>query len=113
MKYVVLVYEDEERWAAARAEQRLEYAARHGRFADVAAGLGIDVLAGEALGSVTTATTLRHNGEAFVITDGPFSETAEQLGGIYLVEAGNLDDVIEASRELVETIEIRPVGHAS
>jgi hypothetical protein len=113
VRYAVLVYEDEERWDAATAERRQEYATRHGRFADVAAGLGIELLAGEALGSVTTATTLRHSGEAIVITDGPFAETAEQLGGIYLVEAGNLDDVIEASRELVETIEIRPVGHAS
>jgi hypothetical protein len=111
VRYVVLVYEDEERWAAATAEQRQEYAARHGRFAEVAAELDIKVLAGEALGSVATATTLRHSGDAVVITDGPFAGTTEQLGGFYLVEASNLDEVLEACRELVETIEIRPVGH--
>jgi hypothetical protein len=113
VRYVVLVYEDEERWAAATAEQRQGYAARHGHFAEVAAELGIKVLAGEALGSVATATTLRRSGDAVVITDGPFAETAEQLGGFYLVDASNLDDVLEASRELIETIEIRPVGHTS
>jgi hypothetical protein len=113
VRYVVLVYEDEERWAKATAERRLEYADRHGRFAEVAAELGIEVLAGEALGSVATATTLRRGGDAVVITDGPFAETTEQLGGFYLVEASNLDDVIEAGRELIETIEIRPVGHTN
>jgi hypothetical protein len=113
VKYVVLVYDDEERWAAAAAQRRLEYAARHGRFAEVSAELGIKVLASEALGSVATATTLRRSGDAVVITDGPFAETTEQLGGFYLVEASNLDDVIEACRELIETIEIRPVGHTN
>jgi hypothetical protein len=113
VKYAVLVYEDEERWEAASAARRQDYATRHGRFADVAGTLGIKLLVGEALGSVTTATTLRHSGDAVVITDGPFAETSEQLGGFYLVEANNLDDVLEASRELIETIEIRPIGHAS
>jgi hypothetical protein len=113
VKYVVLVYEDEERWAAATAGRRQEYATRHGRFAEVAAELGIEVLVGEALGSVATATTLRRSGDTIVIADGPFAETTEQLGGFYLLEASNLDDVIEAGRELIETIEIRPVGHTS
>jgi hypothetical protein len=113
VRYAVLVYEDEQRWAAATADDRLGYVERHERFAKVAAELGIEVLAGEPLGSVATATTLRRHGDGVVITDGPFAETAEQLGGLYVVEAQNLDDVIEAGRELSETIEIRPVGHTT
>ncbi len=45
------------------------------------------------------------------ITAGPFAETAEQLGGFYLVDSPNLDEIIEAARVLPErTIEIRPVA---
>ena len=51
--------------------------------------------AGEALQPVTTATTIRRDGDRTVTTDGPFAETKEALGGFYLVEAKDLDEALE------------------
>jgi hypothetical protein len=70
-------------------------------------------VAGEALTESSTATTLRitDSGER-VVTDGPFAETKEQLGGFYLLDCKNLDEAIEWARRLPMTqgaVEIRPV----
>jgi hypothetical protein len=111
MKYAVLLHEDEAIWENADDAQRQRYYEEHDRFYKLVAELGITVLAGEALQSVSTATTFRRRGDDVTITDGPFAETAEQFGGFYLVDAPNLDAVIEAVRVLPEyTIEIRPVA---
>ena len=56
------------------------------------------------------ATTVRNDGDGVSVTDGPYAETAEQLGGFYLIEAADLDEAIEIARQLPEPIvEIRPV----
>jgi hypothetical protein len=69
--------------------------------------------AGEALQSVTTATTVRvRNGERMV-TDGPFAETKEQLGGFYLLNCKDLDEAIDLAARIPGaqhgSVEIRPV----
>jgi hypothetical protein len=111
MKYAVLIHEDEARWDGAGEDLVQLYHERHAQFAKEAADRGVAVLAGEALRPVATATTQRQRDGAVTITDGPFAETAEQLGGFYLVDAPNLDAVLEAIRVLPEpTIEIRPVA---
>lgn len=70
----------------------------------------VDLLGGEALGDGTTATTLRTRGGAMTTTDGPFAEAAEQIGGYYVLEAPDLDTVIDLCRALPPyDIEIRPV----
>ena len=71
------------------------------------------LLAGEALEMPETATTVKvRNGERLV-TDGPFPETKEQLGGFYLVECKDLDEAIEWAAKIPGaqngTIEVRPV----
>ena len=62
---------------------------------------------------VTTATSVRVRGDKRVVTDGPFAETREQLGGYYLVEAKDLDEAIGIAERIPParfgTIEIRPV----
>jgi hypothetical protein len=62
---------------------------------------------------VATATSVRVRDQARVVTDGPFAETREQLGGYYLVEAKDLDEAIEIAERIPParygTIEIRPV----
>ncbi|MBO1752897.1 hypothetical protein J4G33_13875 [Actinotalea sp. BY-33] len=109
MRFVVLLHQDEQVWRDASPTQREEYYRRHDAFAQVTSRTGCTILAGEALAGVETATTVRRRGEQVSVTEGPFAETAEQLGGFYLVEAPHLDAVIEASRELPEyTVEIRP-----
>jgi hypothetical protein len=111
MKYAILLHADEAIWEKADDAQRQRYLEEHDRFSRLVAELGITVLAGEALQTVSTATTFVRRGNHVTITDGPFAETAEQFGGFYLVDAPNLDVVIEAVRVLPEyTIEIRPVA---
>jgi hypothetical protein len=70
-------------------------------------------VAGEALNESSTATTLRIGaGGEQVVTDGPFAETKEQLGGFYLLDCKDLDEAIEWAKQLPMdqgAVEIRPV----
>jgi hypothetical protein len=72
---------------------------------------GVEIIAGEALGDGGTATTMRTSRAGDVtITDGPFAEAAEHVGGFYLLDAPDLDTVIELCGILpAYDIEIRPV----
>lgn len=83
----------------------------HGAFDEACATRpDVEILSAEALGDGATATTLRTRGGDLIITDGPFAEVAEQIGGYYLVDAPDLDTVIELCRILpAYDIEIRPV----
>jgi hypothetical protein len=69
--------------------------------------------AGEALQSVTTATTVRVRDGETLVTDGPFAETREQLGGFYLLECRDLDEAITYAAKIphasIGSIEIRPI----
>jgi hypothetical protein len=70
-------------------------------------------IAGEALQPSATATTVRiKEGEDPVVTDGPFAESKEQLGGFYLFECKDLDEAIEYAKGIPYqdgTVEVRPV----
>jgi hypothetical protein len=69
---------------------------------------------GERLRPAASATTLRLNGGEQLLSDGPFAETKEQLGGFYMVEAGNLDEAVEWAGKMPHlqdggSVEIRPI----
>jgi hypothetical protein len=70
-------------------------------------------IAGEALRPVTTATTLREKDGQTIVTDGPFAETKEGLGGFYLIQAPDLDAAIALGKQCpgirFGSIEVRPV----
>lgn len=70
-------------------------------------------LAGEALQPVETATSIRIRNGKTTLTDGPFAETKEQLGGFYMFECDTLDDAIKYAKMIPTaeygTIEVRPV----
>src|SRR5262249_15700766 len=69
--------------------------------------------AGDALQPTRTATTVRVRGGKVMTTDGPFAETKEQLGGVYLIEAENLDEAIRIAAKIpsarLGSIEVRPI----
>ena len=110
MNFVVLLYFDEQPWYSAPAAQRQRVIDAHNSFPARAAELGVRITGGEALRTTDTATTVRRRGDDVVVTDGPYAETAEQLGGFYTVEADHLDDVLRLVGHLPEyTIEIRPI----
>ena len=110
MKFLVLMYQDERIWRDASPQEQEQYYAEHEAFSTAVPQAGCTLLGGEALAGVASATTVRRRGDEVAFTDGPFAETAEQLGGFYLLDAPNLDAVTELVRLLPEyTLEIRPV----
>ncbi len=114
MKYFVLLAAqggDRGPWEELSPVEQESDMAKHGEFAEACAEReGVELIGGEALGEGRTATTLRTKDGELVITDGPFAEAAEQIGGYYVVEAPNLDTVIDLCRTLPPyDIEIRPI----
>ncbi|MBB6489311.1 YciI family protein [Rhizobium lusitanum] len=112
MKFALLIYGNEREWAeASDSDREAEYAA-HYRLTD---GLKSNsaLLIAEELQPTIAATTVRMTKGEPVITDGPFAETTEHLGGVYIIEVRDLDEAIAYARELPGTTEIRPiVDHA-
>lgn len=109
MKYMLLIYSDESSWtegerASCFAESiaLTQQLAEEGRY-----------LSASPLHPVSTATSVRVREGKRLVTDGPFAETAEQLGGYYLVEAENLDAALKIAGRIPGarkgTVEVRPV----
>lgn len=113
MKYFVLLagYGEGPGWDELTPEEQQAGIAQHIEFGEACdARDGVEIVAGEALGDGSTATTLRTRGGEMSITDGPFAEAAEQVGGFYLIEAPDLDTIVELCRILPPyDIDIRPV----
>lgn len=105
MKYLCLVYGEEEKTMAMDVEDCLE--------CDAAMRASGHCLASEALQPVATATTLRIRDGRRILSDGPFAETKEQLAGFYLIEARDLDDALEQAAKIppatVGCVEVRPI----
>lgn len=110
MQYLLLIYEGDRRFADLSAQERRAELAEYSAFSTEFAAA---VRAGNALQSVATATTVRVREGKRLITDGPFSETKEQLGGYYVVEANDLDEAIAMAAKLpgarFGSIEVRPI----
>jgi hypothetical protein len=112
-KYMLLIYGDAKEWDAMTAEEAKAHMEAHAAFA---AAAGSRVLGGAELTRSPLATTLRSDGSGgLTTTDGPFLETKEAVGGYYLLEAGDLDEVMTLAGQLPEVraghsgVEIRPV----
>jgi hypothetical protein len=109
MKYMLLVYLDEH--AMSEAEREQCYAKSTQLAQDIhEKGQYLDAAP---LHPTSTATSVRIREGKRLVTDGPFAETREQLGGYYLIDAGNLDEAIGIAERIPGarwgTIEIRPV----
>ena len=108
-QYLILIYEDEAQYASATPEVLGEVYQAHGDFTAQVEEHGAKILGGEALQSTSTATSIRGGSE---VTDGPFVETKEALGGYYLVEAPDLDAALAVARMTPARfggVEVRPV----
>jgi hypothetical protein len=109
MKYMLLIYADEQAWT--ESERELCY----GESTELAHQLKAkgQYLAASPLQPVATATSVRVREGKRTITDGPFAETREQLGGYFIVEAKDLDEAIAIAGRIPGarkgTVEIRPV----
>lgn len=109
MKYMLLVYSAESAWEDGEREQCMNESRelcheleKKGQY-----------LAASPLQPVEMATSVRVRGTQRLVTDGPFAETSEQLGGYYLVDVANIDEAIAIAGRIPPakkgTIEIRPV----
>ena len=109
MKYMLLVYLDETALSESEREQCYVKSAQLAQ--DLSTG-GKYISAGP-LHPTTTATSVRVRNGKRLITDGPFAETREQLGGYYLIDSEDLDEAMSIAERIpvadVGTIEIRPV----
>jgi hypothetical protein len=109
MQYMLLIYMAED--AMTQVEREACYGESAGLARDLAAA-GKYVSANP-LKSVTTATNVRAREGKRLVTDGPFAETREQLGGYFIVDAKDLDDAIAIASRIPAakrgTVEIRPV----
>jgi hypothetical protein len=107
-QYLILIYEDEAGYAAGGADVWAEIGKAHTRFAEQIAELGATMLGGNALQPTMTATSVRDD----IVTDGPFAETKEALGGYYLIEAADLDQALAVGKLCPARfggVEVRPV----
>ena len=112
MQYLLLFYADEQ-WRESlsddeRAAITREFYALHDELQESGG-----YVTGAPLRSTESATTVRVRDEELIVTDGPFAETKEQLGGFYLVEAADADEAIALAARIpgarYGTIEVRPV----
>jgi hypothetical protein len=111
MRFLVLMAEADtfDRWNAATEGERDTMMDRLRSFSDTVRERGT-LLAGEALQRPETARTLRPS-DGRAVTEGPYAETPEQLGGFYLVELPDLETAVETARLLPDawSVEVRPI----
>ena len=112
MKYILLIHDDEQAWGKLGEAERQKIYGEYGQFSQEIKASG-QYLAGAQLHPTSTATSVRVRDGKRLVTDGPFAETREQLGGYYLVEARSLDEAIALAARIpsarMGTIEVRPV----
>jgi hypothetical protein len=111
MRYLCLIYGDEKAPEVPGVSDWDAMMQSHGAFSEEAGPAGV-LLGGEALQPTSTATTIREKGDEQVITDGPFAETKEQLGGYYIIQADNLDEALKWAAKIPHPggcIEVRPL----
>ena len=114
MRYMLLVYLDEKKWEALSDEEKAAAMARCAPHGDRLRREG-KLVDGRPLHPTSTATTLRYRNGKPLLTDGPFAETREQLGGYSILEAANLDDALDMAKGFLSesddwvTLELRPI----
>ncbi|KRB78062.1 hypothetical protein ASE01_07805 [Nocardioides sp. Root190] len=111
-EYVVLLTGNEKAWEAASPEEQAAMFEQHGEFSRLLEERGHRITGGAQLDSSRTAKVVRADADGTVLTtDGPYVESVEQLGGYYVVESDDVDDLLEVCAVLArtgDTVEVRP-----
>jgi hypothetical protein len=112
MKYMLLIYDNEKDLMAMPEEAMQKLLNDYFKFTDEIKASG-HYISADPLQPVHTATTVRIRNDKMTMTDGPFAETREQLGGYYLIEAKDLDEAAKIAARIpsarIGSIEVRPV----
>ena len=116
MKYMLLIHHDEQTWNAHTEAERQDIYREYRELIQELQTRG-EYLVGDQLQAAATAKIVRVRDGRQLLTDGPFAETREQIGGFFLVEARNLDDARSIAAQIPSartgSIEIRPVVETS
>ncbi len=112
MRYMALIYGDEAAWESQSEEEERSVMAEYGAFGDRAGAAG-KLVGGEQLAPTGTATTVRVQGGETLVTDGPYAEVKEALGGYFLLECDTIEEACELAAQIpgaaMGSIEVRPV----
>ena len=112
MKYMLLIATDPAASAALAPDEQEAMFAEYFAFSSRIAESG-EMVAGDPLHDISTATTVRVREGATTVTDGPFAETKEHIGGYYIVDVASLDRALELAAQIpgarVGSIEVRPL----
>jgi hypothetical protein len=112
VKYMLSIYGDEQRRATLEPEESKAILDAYNAFSIEAEEAGV-MVTGDGLQPTATATTVRVREGERLLTDGPFAETKEQLGGFYVVDCKDLDEAIEWAAKIpgakTGAVEVRPV----
>lgn len=111
-QYLILIYETEDAYVHASAAELEDIRQAHVRFSEQVGTQGGAILGGNALQPTATATSIRND----IVTDGPFVETKEALGGYYLIDASDLDQALAISKLCPAPhggVEVRPIWDAT
>jgi hypothetical protein len=112
MQYMLLIYGDENAWNTMSGEQMAEVMEAYNAYSKELAAAGV-LRGGSELAPVATATTVRVRNGKPLLSDGPFAETREQLGGYYLIDVPTLDEAVQWAAKvpsaLFGSIEVRPL----
>jgi hypothetical protein len=113
MQYMLLIYTQESGWENLSDEAQAAAMKAYRDFTEELRGAGA-MVAGDRLQPIANATTVRVRDGEQLVTDGPYAETKEQLGGYYLIEADSLDDAIAWATKLPGShhgsVEVRPIA---
>ena len=112
MKVMALIYGDESRWDELSSEEREAAYDRYRAFANEARTAGV-LAGGEELGSTRDATTVRVRSDETLVTDGPYAEVKEALGGVFILDVASMDEAIEYAARIPGAehgaVEVRPL----
>ena len=112
VKYMLLICNDSERFAQLSPQEQEGWMGEYFAFSTAIQESG-EMVAGDPLLGIDTATTVTIRGGETITTDGPFAETKETIGGYYIVDVPDLDRAIELAAKIPEArvgkIEIRPI----
>jgi hypothetical protein len=112
MKVMALVYGDASVWDSYSAAEREAMYERYRAFANEAREEGV-MVGGEELASPRDATTVQLRGDETLVTDGPYAEVKEALGGVFVLEVDSMDEAIEYAAKIPAAehgaVEVRPL----
>jgi hypothetical protein len=112
MEYLALIYGDESVWERMTDAERESAYEQYAEFSRAARGAGV-LVGGNELGSTSSATTVRVRDDERLVSDGPYAEVKEALGGYFVLDCASIDDALDWAARIPAAehgaVEIRPV----